>query len=123
MARISDWKPPNSYRDAVTHLIEGYITINRTKGNNLSRDLKFVSAKLAASEDHDISLLKEYDLKAHESKEASVAACLQVLDTCYSQRIYPRGRCDLGRTIRFRQSSEHEQDSGRLFGHNSDWRG
>ena len=111
-AWVSDygWDTPYLYRDVFAHFIERHITVNRTKWNNLSQDHKFVSAEFSALEKNDSPQLDEVGLKSVESKDACVAACLQMPETECLQWMYSPGRCYLGKVVRLGRSDEREQD-------------
>ena len=111
-AWVSDygWNTPYLYRDVFAHFIDRHITVNRTKWNNLSQDHKFVSAELVTLEDNESPPLKDFELKAAESKEACVAACLRMPESECLQWMYSSGRCYLGKVVRFGQSDEREKD-------------
>ena len=108
--REHGWGTPYLYRDVFEHFIHRHVTVNRTKWNNLSKDVRFAAPELATTGETDVSQLGDLERNAVESEDACAEVCMRMHEIECIQWMYSRGRCYMGRVVRFGQSDEREQD-------------
>lgn len=103
------WDEPFLHRDVFEHFVEPHISVNRTAWDNLSHDVRLVSAALASDKDTPFSDLESYEQAATESQDACAEACVKKSEGECIQWMFSPGRCHLGRDIRFGRSDEREE--------------
>ena len=113
-AESHGWNEPFLHRDVFEYFVERHTTVNRTGWDNMSNDIRLVSAELANRDDKQFSEMQQWERDATASQDACAAACLiKGEGECIQWMFSSEGRCHLGRDVRFGKSDERDRVEAR----------
>ncbi|CZT14393.1 uncharacterized protein RCC_00370 [Ramularia collo-cygni] len=113
-AKDRGWQTPFLYRDIFEKFVADHVSVNRTKWNNLSKDVKLTAPELVSDDQKEndgkaFAELEEYEQRAVQSQEDCAEAChIKGREQCV-QWMWTEGRCHLGKDVRLGSSDEKNQ--------------